>query len=45
MEMVKLGVLRRTDERKLTRYHLTIPLQPVRRISIGDAGQIIVSRA
>lgn len=44
LEMTKLGLLRRTGERKHTRYHPTIPPQPVRRITLGDNGQITISR-
>jgi len=40
-EMVRLGVLRRTGERRHTRYHLTIPLRPVARVWIDEAGRVV----
>lgn len=41
-DLVDKGALRRTGERRYTRYHLTIPLRPVRRISIDSHGNIVV---
>ncbi|MGH7131908.1 MAG: Fic family protein [Phycisphaerales bacterium] len=40
-EMIDLGALRRTGEKRHTRYHLTIPLRPVPRITIAPSGAII----
>jgi Fic family protein len=40
-ELVELGALARTGERRHTRYHLPIPLRPVPRISIDAAGEIV----
>lgn len=40
-EMVDLGALRRTGEKRHTRYHLTIPLRPVPRITIAPSGAIV----
>jgi DNA-binding IclR family transcriptional regulator len=40
-EMVRLGVLTRTGERRHTRYHLAIPLRVVPRMTIdGDGGVV-----
>jgi Fic family protein len=43
-EMVELGVLTRTGERRHARYHPTVPLRPVPHISIDDRGEIVESR-
>lgn len=40
-EMVELGVLSRTGEKRHARYHLPIPLRPVPRITIDENGEII----
>ena len=40
-DLVEKGALTRTGERKGTRYHLAIPLQPTPRITIGDDGGIL----
>ncbi len=39
-EMVDLGILKRTGERKGTRYHLVIPLRPVARVTVSDSGRV-----
>lgn len=44
-ELVDLEVLRRTGERRHTRYHLCIPLRPVPRITIDESGEVIESPA
>ncbi len=40
VEMVELGALHRTGEKRHARYHLTIPLRPVARVTIDPAGEI-----
>lgn len=40
-ELVTLGALTRTGEKKSTRYHLTIPLRPVGRVTIGPSGAVV----
>jgi len=44
-ELVDIGALTRTGERRHTRYHLTIPLRPVPSISISPEGEIIETPA
>lgn len=44
-EMVDLGLLERTGERRHTRYHLTIPTRPVPTITIDEDGAIVESAA
>lgn len=39
--LVELGALTRAGERRHARYHLTIPLRPVRAISIGEDGAVV----
>ena len=40
-DLVDKGALRRTGERRHTRYHLTIPLRPVAQVTIDGAGNIV----
>lgn len=40
-DLVDKGALTRTGERRHTRYHLTIPLRPVGRVTIDEAGDIV----
>ncbi len=40
-ELVDLGALRRTGERRHVRYHLTIPLRPTPHVEIADDGTVI----
>ncbi|MFU8829732.1 MAG: Fic family protein [Phycisphaerales bacterium] len=40
-ELVELGALTRTGERRYTRYHLAVPLRPVGRVVIDDTGRVI----
>jgi Fic family protein len=39
-EMVELGALTRTGEKRHTRYHLPFPLRPVPRFTIGEDGEV-----
>lgn len=39
-ELVELGALHRTGERRHARYHPTIPLRPVSPVTIGPGGEI-----
>jgi Fic family protein len=39
-DLVDKGAFMRTGERRHTRYHLTIPLRPVRTVTIDSAGDI-----
>jgi Fic family protein len=39
-EMVSIGALHRTGERRHTRYHLPFPLRPVPRVTIAEDGTI-----
>lgn len=41
-DMVRLSALTRTGENKATRYHLPIPLRPVARMLVDDAGTVTV---
>lgn len=41
-DLVRKGALTRTGERRHTRYHLSIPLRPARRVTIDAAGHVIV---
>lgn len=43
-DLVDKGALRRTGERRYTRYHLTIPLRPVSPVTIDHAGNVVVAR-
>lgn len=43
-ELITLGALHKTGDRKGTRYHLTIPLRSVPRITIGENGEILERR-
>lgn len=38
--MVAKGALRRTGERRHARYHLTLPLRPVRPVTVGAQGEL-----
>ena len=38
-ELVELGVLRRTGERRHTRYFLTIPMRPVAPVTLNERGE------
>ena len=38
VDMVAKGALRRTGERRHARYHLTIPLRPVRPVTVDQDG-------
>ncbi|MCH7798279.1 MAG: Fic family protein [Planctomycetes bacterium] len=40
-DLVDKGAVRRTGERRHARYHLTIPLRPVARVTIDRAGNIV----
>lgn len=40
-EMIEMGALCRTGERRYARYHPTIPLRPVPRITIDASGEVI----
>lgn len=42
-DLVDKGALTRTGERRHTRYHLTIPLRPVPRVTIDSAGNVVVA--
>ncbi len=44
-ELVELGALERSGERRHTRYHLGIPLRPVARVTIDPDGRIIEEQA
>ncbi len=41
-ELVELGALSRTGERRHTRYHLTIPSEPTPRVTIDVAGRVVL---
>ena len=40
-ELVELGVLNRTGERRGTRYHLSVPLRPVGRVLVDQDGRVV----
>jgi hypothetical protein len=40
-DMVAMGLLHRTGERRYARYHLPFPLRPVPRITISEDGEIV----
>lgn len=40
--LVQKGALRRTGEKRYARYHPTVPLRPVSRITVGTSGDLIV---
>lgn len=42
-ELVEMGALTRTGERRHTRYHLAIPLRQVTRVTIADSGEIVTA--
>ena len=40
-ELVELGALHRTGERRHVRYHLAIPLRPIPHVEIADNGTVV----
>ena len=42
-DMVAKGALGRTGERRHARYHLTIPLRPVRAVTVDDNGRLVAA--
>ena len=42
-DLVEKGALRRTGERRHTRYHLSTTLRPTRRVTVDAGGQIVIA--
>ena len=42
-DLVDKGALRRTGERRHTRYHLSATLRPTRRVTVDAGGQIVIA--
>jgi len=45
VELVALGALTRSGERKGTRYHLAVPPRPAPRATIDQAGEVVMSKS
>lgn len=43
-ELVEMGALVRTGERRHARYHLTIPLRPVATVVIDESGEVVAAK-